>query len=146
MWSEAKKAIEASSANSSVYIGCDSVRYKKNGKWFARYSTVVILHKDSRNGCSVYHNTEVLPDYGTLKARLLNEVGYAVAAATEILDVVGDRHMEIHLDINPDPKHKSHVAVKEATGWVLGSGMVPVLKPEAFAATHSADRGARGKY
>ena len=140
---DAKQAILESSQSSSIYIGCDSLRKKIGGKQFAKYSTVIIVHKDSCHGCQVFPNSVMLPDYAGLKERLLTEVGYAIEAATEILDIIGDRHLEVHLDINPDPKHKSHVAVKEATGWVLGMGLKPVLKPEAFAATHGADSWVR---
>lgn len=141
---DAKTAILESSPTSAVYIGCDSIRYKKNGRWYAKYSTVIILHKDGRHGCQLFHDSTDMDDYGNLKQRLLNEVMYAVSAATEILDVLGDRHMEIHLDINPNPKHKSNVAVKEALGWVRGSlGIEAKIKPHGFAATHAADHVVR---
>ena len=140
-WSEARQAIAASSKESSVYIGADSIRYKrKTGQWWAKYSVVVILHADTKHGCRLFHKSYDEPDYGALKQRLLNEVNYAITCATEILDVIGDRPFEIHLDINPDPKHKSNVAVKEALGWVKGAlGMDAVVKPASFAATHCAD-------
>jgi predicted RNase H-related nuclease YkuK (DUF458 family) len=52
--------------------------------------------------------------------------------------------MEVHLDINPDPKHKSNVAVKEALGWVKGSlNLDAKIKPASFAATHAADHAVR---
>ena len=144
MIEEAKKAIQNSSSSSSIYVGADSIRHKRNGKWYARYSTVVILHIDSKRGCKLFHKQVDLPDYGNLKQRLLNEVNYAVAAASEIIDVLGDRHMEVHLDINPNPKHKSSVAVKEALGWVKGSlGIDAKVKPDSFAATHAADHVVR---
>lgn len=144
MIEEAKKAILESSPESSVYIGCDSIRFKKNKQWYAKYSTVIIVHKDSKHGCTLYHESVDMPDYGNLKQRLLNEVNLAVQAASEILDVLGDRRLEIHLDINPNPKHKSSVAVKEALGWVRGSlGIEAKIKPYGFAATHAADHVVR---
>lgn len=144
MIEEAKQAILDSSKESSVYIGCDSIRFKKNKMWYAKYSTVIIVHMDSKHGCRLFHESVDLPDYGNLKQRLLNEVQMAVMAATEIVDVLGDRHMEIHLDINPNPKHKSSVAVKEALGWVKGSlGLDAKIKPASFAATHAADHAVR---
>jgi len=115
MIEKAKQAILDSSPSSSVYIGCDSIRFRKNKMWYAKYSTVVIVHMDSKKGCRLFHESVDMPDYGNLKQRLLMEVQMAVAAATEIVDILGERRMEIHLDINPDPKHKSSVAVKEAT-------------------------------
>lgn len=144
MIEEAKKAILESSPQSSVYIGCDSIRFKKNKMWYAKYSTVVIVHMDSKHGCRLFHESVDMPDFGNLKQRLLNEVQMAVTTATEIVDVLGDRHMEIHLDINPNPKHKSSIAIKEALGWVKGSlGLDAKVKPSSFAATHAADHAVR---
>jgi predicted RNase H-related nuclease YkuK (DUF458 family) len=140
-WDEAREAILKSSPESSVYIGADSIRHKKkNGQWWAKYSVVVVLHTDSKRGCRLFHKTYDEPDYGGLKQRLLNEVNYAVSCASELIDVIGNRPFAVHLDINPDPKHKSSVAVKEALGWVKGQlGIDAVIKPHAFAATHCAD-------
>ena len=144
MIEEAKKAIIESSAQSSVYIGCDSIRFRKKNQWYAKYSTVIIVHKDTKKGGRIFHSSVDMPDYGNLKQRLLMEVQLAVTTATEIIDVVGDRHFEIHLDINPNPNHKSSVAVKEALGWVKGSlGMDAKIKPDSFAATHAADHVVR---
>jgi predicted RNase H-related nuclease YkuK (DUF458 family) len=144
MIEEAKKAIIASSQQSSVYIGCDSIRFRKNKQWYAKYSTVVIVHMDTKKGGRIFHSSVDMPDYGNLKQRLLMEVQLAVSTATEIIDVIGDRHFEIHLDINPNPNHKSSVAVKEALGWVKGSlGMDAKIKPHSFAATHAADHVVR---
>lgn len=144
MIEEAKQAILSSSKESSVYIGCDSIRFRKNKMWYAKYSTVIIVHMDSKHGCKLFHSSIDMPDYGNLKQRLLTEVQMAVTTATEIIDVLGDRHMEIHLDINPNPQHKSSVAVKEALGWVKGSlGIDAKIKPSSFAATHAADHAVR---
>lgn len=144
MIEEAKQAILDSSPESSVYIGCDSIRFKKNKMWYAKYSTVIIVHMDSKRGCKLFHESVDMPDFGNLKQRLLNEVQMAVNTATEILDVLGDRHMELHLDINPNPKHKSSIAIKEALGWVKGSlGLDAKVKPASFAATHAADHAVR---
>lgn len=144
MIEQAKQAILDSSPESSVYIGCDSIRFKKNKMWYAKYSTVIIVHMDSKRGCKLFHESVDMPDFGNLKQRLLNEVQMAVLAATSIIDVLGDRHMEVHLDINPNPKHKSSVAIKEALGWVKGSlGLDAKVKPASFAATHAADHAVR---
>ena len=144
MIEKARQAILDSSQQSSVYIGCDSIRFRKNKMWYAKYSTVVIVHMDTNKGGRIFHTSVDMPDYGNLKQRLLMEVQLAVSTATEIIDVIGDRHFEIHLDINPNPNHKSSVAVKEALGWVKGSlGMDAKIKPHSFAATHAADHVVR---
>lgn len=140
---QARETIRASSLESSVYIGCDSKRFKRKGIWYARYMTVIIVHRDSSRGCQLYYDAQILQDWGSDKSpkqRLLNEVMFAVNAATEILDDVGKRHMELHIDINPNPRYKSNAAVKEALGYVKGNlGLDAKIKPEAFAAMHAAD-------
>jgi predicted RNase H-related nuclease YkuK (DUF458 family) len=148
MLEEVREAIKNSSKESSIYVGCDSIRYKKGGKFFARYATVVILHMDSRHGCQLFYTEETLPDYGkkieSLRQRLLNEAAFAIGVTLQIIDVVEDRHFEVHLDINPKEEHESNKSVKEATGYVLGAtGITPKIKPFAFAAMHAADRVAR---
>lgn len=150
MIDEAREAIQNSSESSSVYIGCDSKRYKKQGKWKAKYSTVVIVHKDSRHGCQIFYHTVDMDEYdgkekgGNIKMRMMNEAGLAVQTGLDIIDIVGDRHIEIHLDINPNPIHKSSIAIKEAIGWVRGSlGIDPHVKPDGWAATHAADHAVR---
>jgi predicted RNase H-related nuclease YkuK (DUF458 family) len=143
MWEEAKACIAESPEDSSVYIGCDSVANKR--KKNARYSVVVVVHKSSHKGARVFHNSFILPDYGILKTRLLNEVGASMEAADIVLDVLGHRHLEIHLDINSDPKHKSHVALKEAIGWVQGMGYDVKAKPDSWAAYAVGDHVVRGK-
>ena len=144
MYDAAREAILNSSESSSVYIGADSIRFKKNGQWFARYSTVIILHVDSNHGAKLFHKTVEMRDFGNLRQRLITEAGFAIDAASAILDVIGDRKIEVHLDINPNPRHKSSIAVKEALGYVKGTiGIDAKIKPESFAATHAADHVAR---
>lgn len=140
---EAREAIRASSQESSVYIGCDSKRFKKAGLWYARYCTVIIVHRDSSKGCQLFNNSVVMQDWSpdkSPKQRLLNEVMFAVNAAVEVIEDIGDRHYEVHLDLNPNKRHRSNVAVKEALGYVQGNlGIEAKIKPHAFAAMHAAD-------
>lgn len=141
---EARAAIQESSIDSKIYVGCDSKRYKNSaGDWMARYATVIILHYDGAKGCKLFHGIEKLPDYGTSKApklRLLNEVMFATKVVNQIIDVVEPRVWEIHADLNPNPRYLSHVAVKEALGYVRGVlGVDAKIKPDAFAAMHCAD-------
>lgn len=137
----AQLAVLESSDSSSIYIGCDSLRRKRGkNKFVAIYSVVVILHMDTKHGAKMFHFTETVPDYGTMRMRLLTEVDYTRRVAAEVLEVSGQRHIEIHLDLNTDPKHKSNCAVDEAIGWIWGCfGFAPMLKPNAPAATCAAD-------
>lgn len=152
-WTRAINAIKKSSKDAKVYVGCDSIRMKmkrnaETGKatWVARFSVVVVLHHP-RDGCNIFHQTYTLPDYGNIRERMLSEVNFATQAALAVLDHLGPRKMSIHLDINPDENYKSSVAVKEAIGWVRGMfGEDPVVKPNAWAATHVSDHVVRSKF
>jgi predicted RNase H-related nuclease YkuK (DUF458 family) len=75
-----------------------------------------------------------LPDYGNIKARMLQEAAFAIQTALEL-----NVPAEIHLDINPNPKFKSNAALKEALAYVKGMGLQAKVKPEAFAASCAAD-------
>jgi predicted RNase H-related nuclease YkuK (DUF458 family) len=142
---EAKKAIAESSPESAVYLGTDSIRFTKKGQKYARYTTIVVLHIDGNHGCRLFENTVVLPDYNSIKQRMLNEVMFTVEHGMEIVDYIGGRPFEIHIDVNKDERHKSNVALKEARGYILGSfGIEPKFKPDAQAATHGADHLVRG--
>jgi hypothetical protein len=141
MWLKAKEAIMNSSKESAIYIGCDSLcNPKKN---VAEYSTVIILHVDSKHGCKVFHNKVRMPDYGNMRMRLLTEVGFALEAFYAIEEVVGSRKLELHIDVNPDPKHASNIVTKEALGWVRGLGLEAKIKPDSFAASTAADHCVR---
>ena len=141
MWLSARKAILESSEHSSIYIGCDSLRMPKKNK--ALYSTVVVLHMDSKHGCKIFHNQVTVPDYGQMRPRLLMEVQYALEAFYAIEDIVGNRRLEVHLDVNPDPRHASNVVTSEALGLVRGLGIQARIKPDSFAATTAADHFVR---
>jgi predicted RNase H-related nuclease YkuK (DUF458 family) len=136
---EIRKTIAESSDETSIYVGCDSRKFRHKGRGFAGYTTVVVIHMDSCRGCKVYAKYDVLPDHGKIKQRMLNEVAYAVNVAYDLLDDIGERHLEIHIDVNPSPRHASHVAVKEAIGYVRGMGMTPQIKPDAAIASTAAD-------
>ena len=141
MWSNARKAILESSEQSSIYIGCDSLRIPAKNK--AVFSTVIVLHRDSKHGCKIFHNQVTIPDFGQMRPRLMTEVQYALEAFYAIEDIVGDRRLEVHLDVNPDPKHASNAVTSEALGWVRSLGIEARIKPDSFAATTAADHFVR---
>ena len=138
---EVKQAIRDASPDTCVYIGCDS---KRSRDGVVRFATVVILHLEGKHGGKIYSDieTEIFYDKPTNpKLRLVTEAHKAVNLAYELIEVIGERHFEIHLDLNSDPKYKSNAAVKEALGYVLGMlGCEAKIKPEAFAATNAADK------
>lgn len=134
-WDETKKAIRESSKETAIYVGCDSRQRKKN----TYFAIVIILHLDGCHGAKVFTEAIQTRKITSLRERLLKEVEFASQAALNIVDHVGDRKFEVHLDINSDPEHKSNIVHSEAVGWIKGLGMEVFTKPDGFAATHCAD-------
>jgi predicted RNase H-related nuclease YkuK (DUF458 family) len=54
-------------SETKIYIGTDSVRFKKDGRWFAKYASVVVVHMNGKNGCRVFKHRSVEPDYDVKK-------------------------------------------------------------------------------
>jgi len=130
--------------NTKIYLGCDSVRFKKNDKKYAKFATVAVVHMNGSNGCRVFRHKSVEADYD-LKSnrptmRLMNEAQKVCELYTQLAPLIDCFDVEIHLDINMNPLHGSHCAASQAAGYVLGvTGIEPKLKPDAFAASFSAD-------
>lgn len=142
---EVKEFIRKQSPSTKIYIGADSVRFKEGRNWYADYTLAVVVHVDGRHGCKIFGEVQREPDYDQKKnkpaVRLMNEV-YKVSELFQILiDVLEDRHVEVHLDINPDERYGSSCVVQQAIGYIKGTcNIVPMVKPNAFAASYAADR------
>ena len=63
-------------------------------------------------------------------------MAYAICNILETYNV----ELEVHADINTDPKFQSNVALKDAMGYILGMGFVFKAKPHAFASSSCADK------
>ena len=143
---EVKEFIQNSSATSNIYIGADSERYRgRDDKWYAEYTVAIVVHLDGSRGCKVFGKVSSERDYDKRHDRpayrLMNEVYRASEMYLELFEVIGDRHCEVHLDINPNEMHGSSCVIQQATGYIRGMcGFAPKVKPEAFAASYAADR------
>lgn len=138
--------------NTKIYIGTDSVRFKKNGRWFAKYASVCVVHINGSKGCRVFKHRSIEPDYDLKKnrpsLRLMNEVIKSCELYTQLAPFIDEFPIEIHCDVNVDPKHGSNCVASQAAGYVLGvtglnEGQIK-LKPNAFAASFGADHYANG--
>ena len=143
---EVKSFIRNTSDSTSIYIGADSERYRgRNDEWYADYTVAIVVHMDSSRGCKVFGKVDTERDYDKRhdrpSYRLMNEV-YKVADLFQSLqDVLEDRHVEVHLDINPNEMYGSSCVVQQAIGYIRGTcNVVPMVKPKAFAASYAADR------
>ena len=142
---EVRRYIQSQSKETKIYLGADSERYRRNGKWYADYTLAIVIHVDGRHGCKIFGEVQTELDYDAKSSkpsmRLMNEVYKVAELYQRIVDVVEDRRVEIHLDINPDTNHSSSVVIQQAVGYIKGMcNVVPMVKPNAFAASYAADR------
>jgi uncharacterized protein len=147
---EVRTLLETLSNETKVYFGCDSIRYKIRGQWYAEYTTVLVVHKNGRNGAKIFAQVDVEKDIdqkaGRPFNRMMNEAMRVADLYLDFEDMVYEFELEheIHLDINQDDIYGSACAVKAASGYVQGTcNVVPILKPTAYAASYAADRGRR---
>ena len=142
---EVKQYILAQSPETKVYVGADSERFMINNIWHADYTLAVVVHIDGKRGCKIFGEIQRERDFDQQRdkprMRLMNEVYKVAELYMKLADVLEDRHVEVHLDINPDEHHGSSCVISEATGYIRGMcNVVPMVKPNAFAASYAADR------
>lgn len=143
---EVREFIQNCSETTSVYIGADSERYRgKDDQWYADYTVAIVVHMDSSRGCKIFGQVDSERDYDNRHdrpaMRLMSEVYRASQMYLDLAEAIGDRHVEVHLDINPNLMHGSSCVVQQAIGYVRGvCNVIPMVKPDAFAASYCADR------
>lgn len=142
---EVKMFIIDQSPDTKIYIGSDSERFQIQGVWFADYTTVIVVHKDGNKGCRVFGEITRERDYDQAKdrpkMRMMNEVYKTANMYLALADILEEREVEIHLDINPNEKYGSSCAVHEAIGYIRGMcNITPLVKPNAWSASYAADR------
>ena len=142
---ELKTFIDAQSLETKIYLGCDSERINIRGTWFADYAAVVVVHIDGKHGCRIFGEVTRERDYDQRRnkpaMRLMNEVYKVSALFQKLADVLEDRDVEVHLDLNPDELYGSNCVIAQAIGYIKGTcNIVPMVKPDAWAASFGADR------
>jgi len=142
---EVKRFISEQSDETSIYIGADSERVCVDGVWFADFTLAIVVHLDSKHGCKIFGSVERERDWDQKKnkpaTRLMTEVYKVAELYLNLAEVLEDKHVEIHLDINPSEKYGSSCVVQQAIGYIKGvCNMEPKIKPNAFAASYAADR------
>ena len=144
---EIKDFISNTSEDTKIYIGTDSQR-KRKGK--TRYASVVIIHYDGNKGSKVFGTIDVEKDVREKLSRpfniMMTETYKTCDLYKELEEIIGLRHCEVHLDVSPDKKFGSNVALSSAVGYVQGViGVTPITKPasDSFAASCCADKFVR---
>ncbi|WP_422106853.1 ribonuclease H-like YkuK family protein [Winogradskyella sp.] len=120
-----------------ICVGSDSQAYQDH----IAYATVVVVLREGKGGFMFIRNLKGNTKIG-IKERMLKEVAMSIEVAYAICNILEayNVELEVHADINTDPKFQSNVALKDAMGYILGMGFVFKAKPEAFASSYCADK------
>jgi predicted RNase H-related nuclease YkuK (DUF458 family) len=142
---EVRTFIEAQTPATKIYLGCDSERFRIDGVWYADYILAIVVHINGKNGCKLFGEVIRERDYDQKvnrpRYRLMNEAYKLSDLYLKLADVLADREVEVHLDINPSEMHGSNCVMNEAIGYIRGTcNVIPMVKPKAFAASYAADR------
>jgi predicted RNase H-related nuclease YkuK (DUF458 family) len=142
---EVSDFIKQQGPGTKVYLGADSERYKVNKDWWAEYTVAVVVHINGNSGCKIFGEITRERDYDQKASkpsmRLMNEVYRVSDMFQRLAMVLEDLKVEVHLDINPNEMHGSSCVVQQAIGYIRGTcNVVPMVKPDAFAASYAADR------
>ena len=142
---EVRDFILAQTPETKIYIGGDSERFLIGKDWYADYIMVIVVHINGNNGCKIFGEVVRERDWDKKRdkprMRLMNEVYKIAELYLKLHDVLEDREVQVHLDINPNEMHGSSCVINEAVGYIKGMcNVVPMVKPRAFAASYAADR------
>lgn len=136
-----------------VAIGTDS---QKRGQGF-KFATAIVIHTRESMGMNpktgkeefvgrgsiVIHKTKYVKDLDESKInqRMLMEVGESIEVGYEIWPMLDKEGivLEIHADVNQDPRWGSNTALGQVRGYIDGMGWVSRVKPDAYAASTAAD-------
>ena len=142
---EVKDYIAKQSPETKIYIGCDSERFRIDEVWCADYILAIVVHIDGKHGCKLFGEVQRERDYDQKvnrpRYRLMNEAYKLSELYLKLAEVLEDKEVQVHLDINPNEMHGSNCVINEAIGYIRGTcNVVPMVKPQAFAASYAADR------
>lgn len=142
---EVREFIENQSLETKIYIGCDSERVSVDNVWYADYALVIVVHKNGSSGGRIFGEVIRERDYDKKhnkpKCRLMNEIYKISDLYLKLSDVLVDRKVQVHIDINPDENFGSSCVINEAIGYIKGTcNIIPIVKPDAWAASCCADR------
>jgi predicted RNase H-related nuclease YkuK (DUF458 family) len=129
--------IKNTEKSTKIYIGADSKNIRNHKK--TQFIVAVVIHYSGSRGSKMFALSKTVPVIRSVNQRLLEEAFYAMEIALKLREEVGERFLSVHLDINPNPIHKSSGVIREAVGMISGQGLNFKIKPDALAATSAAD-------
>ena len=120
-----------------VCVGTDSQVYGLE----TEFATVVLLLRKGRGGYMFIANDRSKHKM-SLKERMLTEVARSIEIAYHLCPIF-DKYkteLEVHADINTNPRFGSNTALNEAMGYILSMGFTFKAKPDAVAASCCANK------
>lgn len=120
-----------------VCIGTDSqVRGAET-----EFATVILILRKGRGGYMLINNDKTRQKM-SIKERLLIEVSRSIEIAYHLCPLFDtyETELEVHADINTNPRFGSNTALGEAMGYILSMGFTFKAKPDAVAATCCANK------
>jgi predicted RNase H-related nuclease YkuK (DUF458 family) len=119
---------------SEILIGCDS----QNRRSETIYAIVIGMYNPGKGAHVLYSRFTTYRDRDNT-TRLLNEVWFSVEVAEKLKNDIGLKAKFIDIDLNPDPKYKSSLALASAVGIVTGMGYTVRHKGNSPIMTYAAD-------
>lgn len=127
--------------NSDVYhiaIGTDSQNHD-----MTKVVIVVAILREGKGGFFFY-DIQNVKKISNVRQKIYFETSLSLELASVVSQKFAEENIqqdiEIHCDIGTNKKGKTYELVKEITGWVMGEGFKPAIKPYSFAASTIADR------
>lgn len=101
-----------------------------------QFATVIVVLRKGRGGFMFISN-EKTKQKMHLKERLLTEVARSIEIAYHLCPIFEKygTELEVHADINTNPRFGSNAALSEAMGYILSMGFIFKAKPDAPAAS-----------
>ena len=137
----------------TVTIGCDSQEHSR----YIKYAVTIVMHHRSaiegKNGEVTYHGHGghvIFASYHdhtkNMKSDIYTKLWAETEVTIEVAKLIGDIGVKpvIHLDYNSDETQYSHVLYNAGIGFAKGMGFEAFGKPYAWAASHTADKIAKG--
>lgn len=125
------------SKDHKVIIGSDSVKLEDV---FVFTKAICILNKEFYDRRYFYLKQKISDDrYSDLSKRLLKETSDSIGLALLLKERFNNINIEIHADVNNDPKHMSSRYRNMIAGYINGCGFDVKTKPDSFVASSIAD-------
>ncbi|QDU65489.1 ribonuclease H-like YkuK family protein [Engelhardtia mirabilis] len=116
-----------------IHVGTDS----KNRGAHTDFVTVVAILRPGF-GARVLYRKQRCQRMGALAQRLIQEAQMSIETALMLSERV-PQDIVLHIDANPDERHKSSRYARSLAGMGLGNGFEVRLKPDAWCASSVAD-------